>query len=338
MKQLFVLALCLQVTSSLARAQPPPAPAAVPPGLAAVVLDTTSSALTRSTNKSYFFAQVPASVQLALDAAANSPNGVDLPTARALGHALSSAAGSATNRLITAAKAPPQIAIYVIYDLKGDPPALSIEEVERKTQLATDSGILIQMIKELAFAAEPVVGVRREVYQLTKPRASLTCTASQTVGGQETKAETVVTTGPTEHLFLSADVPLNSINKLEYDDASAQLVERDPPETFYVGLDYQLGDLLSPRRGGLKGLVLKGLLQMSKRPQDSFGVAVGYRVPDLSLLGLSLNTFSPFAGVVWTREDRVTAEGEPRRNAARTRDYVVGISLNLDRAMGWLKK
>jgi hypothetical protein len=240
-----------------------------------------------------------------------------------------------------------QIAIYVIYDTskeKGEP-NMEVTEMARKTQFALNLETLAKLAEKIGGfalnAALPpgqqpspsTIVVNRQCRTLVNLRSTLTATATSdpkidAAMMSSLKASTVVTTGPKEHGFISADLAVNSVKEVKLD--SGELVPKDNPSQFYVGFDYMLGDVLAESNTFPDGLTFKALIEASKDPTHSYGVALGMRFKNVNLPGISLDTFSPFAGYFWTRNDTLT--GHTYKG-----DWRAGISLNLDRALNWVK-
>jgi hypothetical protein len=217
---------------------------------------------------------------------------------------------------------------------------VQVSEESRKTQISTD---LSSLLKGFTPAAAVPLGVfaHETKYILAKTRANVTVsvagTADATIAPDTLKAQLI--TGPTEHLYLSADWSAKSINQLKYDSSTKQLVPKDNPSAFFIGLDYKIGDVFEDYSASdfWKMIVFKGLLQASKTPFDAYGVAVGLRVGDLGFWGFSLDAFSPFAGYIWSKQDKLTSAGAPQLGGARSHKFVAGLSFNLDTGLGWLK-
>lgn len=231
------------------------------------------------------------------------------------------------------------IKVWILYE--GDKPEVNFEEIERDTQIMKDINVLMTIVPKVAALAPPGTKIMQVVYNLTKKRATLTVKVSADKKTDDTKnaaLQTTITTGPKEHLFLSTDVRFTKVSQLKYDSSSKSLQEKDAPSSFYLGINYMIGDLLSKDQQWYNYLVIKGLLKISKRPQDSFGVALGYRSPEFKLFGVSLETFSPFIGVVWIKEDSLD-NGEVQTDKKYSKaSWVFGLSFNLDKATDWLKK
>jgi len=141
---------------------------------------------------------------------------------------------------------------------------------------------------------------------------------------------TTVISGPPEHWFISADVMLSDDLKIGSTDKGGLEVKEKPP-TFYVGVGYLLGDLLASKRPLWSNIVLTAFVKGTKRPQESIGLAIGLRGQYLKWPALDFEAFSPFLAVTWTRTEAGQALRE-RKAVAR-----VGVAVNLDKAIGWVK-
>jgi hypothetical protein len=144
-----------------------------------------------------------------------------------------------------------------------------------------------------------------------------------------------VITGPREHWFLSADVPITAAEALTFDKDTGQVTLGDEPSTFYLGVNFLVGDLKDPKRSFIGNVVVKGLLKASNRPLDSYGFALGLRGQYLSKLGLNLDALTPLVAMTFTQED-VEENGVVTRRARRNSELRFGVSLNLDQAVKWV--
>jgi len=244
--------------------------------------------------------------------------------------------------------------VYVFYPDDRVRPRIAYHEEDRQSRIAADLATLLKVglaLKGgLAPGQEPGVACRRGTYSLERTRANLTVTVTQAASARETgtdagaadgmsdqhKAEVTLTTGPVEHWFLTADVPARRMNELAFDAVSNALKPAQTPASFYIGVDYMIGDLLHDENQSslLGNVVLKAMVKASKNPTESFGVGVGLRGHYL----VNLDVVSPFAAVMYTRIDADVAAAvaaTPHDDLART--YQFGISLNLDQALAWLK-
>ncbi len=261
---------------------------------------------------------------------------------------------------------------------KSDNINLSIVEKERKTQFTQDLHSLIAMIipsgpKTATMAAppQPIIAlnyyVRNERALLTaqlnlrnsqagtadgagadgerkseskiNPKKTADQDSSNSGDTTDNKLKKEIITGPKEHWFVAADVRLNSVNQLKYDDATKSLQTKDSPNAFYFSANYMFGDVYADRPlHWWDYFLIKALLAASKTPYDAFGLGVGWRQPETNLLGLSFNALSPFAGLVWTRGDSLS-DGIVKADKGYGKPaFIWGLSFNLDVAAKWLSK
>jgi hypothetical protein len=145
--------------------------------------------------------------------------------------------------------------------------------------------------------------------------------------GKENKQTATFRSGPMEHWSLSANVFTTRHTPFGKDDNGAVVLDGKPP-IFYVSLNFLLGDLPSSERTLLQNLELKWLLQGSKSPFDSIGVGVGLRGSYARRFGVDFDLLSPFVGWTWT---------EPEASGRRVLQTRFGISVNINKALEWVK-
>jgi hypothetical protein len=236
--------------------------------------------------------------------------------------------------------------VYVFYPDNRTRPRIAYHEADRKSRIASDIATLLKVAVALAKGAAlegapPGVACSRGTYGLERLRANLKVTVSQAVPGEESadgtpaeqKAEVTLITGPMEHWFLSADLPVRRTNELQFDPATNTLKPAQTPSAFYIGADYMLGDLLhDPGTSSLlKNLVLKAMVKASTNPMESFGAGVGLRGSYV----LNFDVVSPFVGYVFTRTP-ANAPADVAKSGTLSRTFQVGVSFNLDQALAWL--
>lgn len=235
------------------------------------------------------------------------------------------------------------IVIYAVFDAnqQGEP-RVGVKEEERATEFESTFSSLLRVVGKLAgvpFGGDPTPSswrATRTEYVLTRLRSTveIAATSQITVGDGASVASSIrALAGPKEHFFISADLPVNKASELSYNSETDLVTSREAPSTFYAGLSYMLGDLLTPERAPTESLVLKGLVKISKRPLESYGVALGYRFGRIDRWGVELDAFSPFVGYIWTEEPR-SDQPEKTRHKGTVR---YGISVNIDTALGWMK-
>lgn len=254
-------------------------------------------------------------------------------------------------------------------------PTVSFEETKRATRIETDLKTLAKLISAVS---DQQAGGDVEAYEyrylLRYKRATLKVTASmveaEVVDEAEVrdevlaqarphnivvldlrspsksaenveKLEASVLTGPTERWSLSALVPLNAANQLKYSGDTDSLEPKEEPGRFYVSLDFSLGDVLRDRPSFARAMSIKLLAAAEKKPQDSFGVGVGIAPGYFGSVHPSLeflDTFSPWVGYTFSREDEFAEDGTVRTDKGRNSEFRWGVSLNLSKALEWLKK
>jgi len=131
--------------------------------------------------------------------------------------------------------------------------------------------------------------------------------------------------GKMEHLYLTADMPITNIKELSYDKNSNSFHETEQPASFYVGLNYKIGDIFLdyPISKFYNNLSLKGLMKFSNKPTKSIGMGIGYNLSK----GVEI-----FIAKIWTDNKNISTE-----NIGRTKTIVYGISFNLSRALEWVQ-
>jgi hypothetical protein len=215
---------------------------------------------------------------------------------------------------------------------------VKVEETETETRFSADVKTLFKIITKIQGAGvgdQPPVFGSIQKYVLTKKRAKLKITAKpneKTIkDGEPPEASVEIRTGPTEHVFLSASLPVTKIKDLKFDDDGKTIQPADTPSEFLIGVDFMVGDLLAEKRQFFDGFTLKTFVTPSKRPLENVGIGVGYRLPRVDILGFSLDNVTPFgAAIRVSRTDATTGEENVEMK------FVGGLSFNLDKALDWL--
>jgi hypothetical protein len=224
-----------------------------------------------------------------------------------------------------------EVKVYIAYGTGT--PKITFKEIKRNSMLSDDLMTVIQAAVDhgLPFTVMPV----KKVHRLEYKRSDLTVTAKTFEGDKElASAMAEVKTGPVEHWYLSADVALTEETKLKYDSASSSLVPKDKPNKFMLGLNWKVGDRLSPNLKWYDAIVFKGMLSFSDKPLDTVGLGVGIRSNWFKKYGLDV--VSPFIGAFWTKEDTFD-DGIVRTDDGYSEVmYQLGVSFNIDRIAGWL--
>lgn len=226
--------------------------------------------------------------------------------------------------------------VFVFYKkprLKPDEklePKVEFEEKSRKARLAKDLSVLLKIgVATVAKGIPPDIEMERTTYQLGKKRAVLTVSAS--LGGKKTSKVEVIT-GPREHWFLSTDLPVAKLSDVKFVQDKGTVEPRNTPKHLYLGLNWMIGDILAEKQNLFKNFFFKVMLSMSRAPFEGYGIGIGYRFPKARLLGIDISSFSIFASLIWSKED-----SEDKTEELKKHQFLLGISYNLDKALGWVK-
>jgi hypothetical protein len=149
-----------------------------------------------------------------------------------------------------------------------------------------------------------------------------------------------------EQFFLSANAGLTNATQVSYDATTRTLGPAKKPTGFYIAANYAFGDLYDEGKETnfanrfFGGMYLGVFVQASRRPFEQFGTIIGFRrhfIPWLETY-LPLDTVSPYLGVVWVRNDSLSASptGPTLSSHYGKAQFVTGLSLNLDKALGWV--
>jgi len=212
---------------------------------------------------------------------------------------------------------------------------IKISESKRKTRIAQDVSTLTTLIVSLLARSGLTIAMEEKslVLKHSSGKLDISVTVDKDIKGVEKKEEKMeIITGPTEHWFLSADLITTKLSEVKFVSASGTIEPKETPKVFYLGLNWMIGDILKERQCFFKHFFIKGMLQFSKKPLDSYGVGIGFRFPSFKVLGINSSAFSVFAAMVWSKEQI----GEPLVNHTK-RQVQFGISFNLDKGLGWIK-
>ena len=241
--------------------------------------------------------------------------------------------------------------------------ALGVKEASRKTAFALEATAIVT-----AFAAHDASGQKAFVappagdtppplacyvprtYLLTMPRATADLTAVVGANAADAlragnaddkdKAARELITGPTEHWFISGDAIVRGVKEIKYDSTAKTVVERDKPEQFYLGINWQWGDVLAREKAfSTNRLVGKVMFLPAKHPFDSVGVGLGYRFVDgvFSAQDGVSGGLVLFGGHFWSKNDKVDATTGAVTQSGRSQSWRVGLSYDVSTLLGWLK-
>ena len=157
------------------------------------------------------------------------------------------------------------------------------------------------------------------------------------------RTEATILTGPREGWSLSADVPVTTFGDVKVDDDGEDVELEKTPDAFYVGFNYTpWGDVLRKPANLKEAISVKALLNASRRPTDSFGIGVGLRAglfSDSASPFRIFNVLSPYVAYTRTRVEETTTndDGTTQKHRFKRYDFSFGVSLNLDRALDFIK-
>lgn len=220
-------------------------------------------------------------------------------------------------------------------------PEVAFNEKKRKTKLGEDISVVINKLVDLNVpfnTEESSVDKLEKYHTLVNERATLEVVFAYSEKKSENvaKVKSTILTGPTEHWFLSVDLPVSTGEELKYDENTSQLVEKDTPSAFYLSANYMLGDILSDNISPLKKIIFKLSVKASSKPLDSYGLGIGYRFNDeLNLGSKKLGGVSIFIGSFWDVEDDIK-NGVVKTDSTHTQNWKVGVSFGLDKLTSWL--
>lgn len=202
--------------------------------------------------------------------------------------------------------------------MSGDGDAKAIEE-KRESRIAQDFKTLANLIN---YKGPGLAQITCFQYTQNYKRSRLTI---ETVDALDAKKQQELLLGPTEHLFLSADMPVTNIKQLDYDFDKQEVIEKEKPSSFHVGFNYKLGDVYRKYNKNeiYKNIAIKLMIEGSSNPLSSVGVGLSYE----------FKNFGIFAAQIWS-EDAASVSGT---KPAYTDATVFGISYNLTKALDWLK-
>jgi len=130
--------------------------------------------------------------------------------------------------------------------------------------------------------------------------------------------------GEIEHLYLTTDMPITSIKELSYDKESQSIYENEQPSSFYLGINYKLGDIYTnyPIDEFYSDLSLKAMIKISDSPTESMGLGFGYHLTD----GIDI-----FISKIWTQYNNIQTKG-----SGYTPTTTYGVSFDLNKALEWV--
>jgi len=246
--------------------------------------------------------------------------------------------GSSKDSSIRELGSPTALWVLILSTERLEKVQIKIEEAARKTRFENDLQTLLRILMKGVKGEEPLWAAI-EVRPLQFKRANVAVTVVWT---DVLKTNFTVVTGPSEHLYLSADLPIDNVSMLKYDESTGAVSTTSAPTKFYGGLNYSIGDIGLEKASWTwkslwNNLSVKVMMQISSKPLDGLGAGLGFRFPATNVWGFKLNALSVFGAVIWLREDVSSAGTPPVVDTHYKAKLRGGLSLNLDAALGWIK-
>ena len=224
---------------------------------------------------------------------------------------------------------------------------VKVDEKIRTTRLAADLVTFIKIASRGGLPGRRTTDSPHDFelvhsfWTLQHSRANLTATTTAAVASRDVATapdtlQAVLDTGPSEHWFLSVDIPVNRVDDITLNDAGAP-VSKEKPTGYLIGTNFMLGDLLAegPSRNRLLSGLTFGLgFEPSSHPANSLGLYAGYRLPSGLAQGIETELFSPFVGLERVVHESRRSDGTTKRETVFK--FVAGLSFNLDKALAWV--
>lgn len=239
----------------------------------------------------------------------------------------------------------------VVLRVAGKSAPIEFEETPRQSRLSADLDSLVEIAGVIAkqhFLKGPEnLSFTRAKYRLRNNRGFLKIStrAESEDSTESPPVSTSLITGPSERVFLSADAAYTKLRQVKYNTETNELEPGHKPTELLIGINYSLHDLFEADNAGgirhfIQGIYFGFLVEPSKRPFNQMGATVGFRhsPPPFESL-FSLETVSPYVGVIWARDDvHDGAASSPVKNRYGRPAMVFGLALGLDKALGWLER
>jgi hypothetical protein len=207
-------------------------------------------------------------------------------------------------------------------------------ETKRDTVLLTQLKALVSAVtNKQKGALLPECSLQEVTYTLKFKRSNLKIIAKSI--DEKSEKDFVVVTGPKENWYLGFDLPINSNKTLKYDQATKSLLPQDQNPQLYLSFNYSFSDVALTSSPKNNTWSLKLLLLASSRPLDSYGLGIGYRLPEVTGV-VDLSSFSLFAGRFWYKQDSI-AGGVGQLNQSTGKDWRVGITYDFSTGLPWIK-
>jgi hypothetical protein len=192
---------------------------------------------------------------------------------------------------------------------------IAVKEDKRDSQIIADFAAVIRKSDDQKF-----IGANSCIkYVQSYERATVEVKATITVDKSDKKVSGTFIAGPEENLYLSFDMPVTDVKQLSFDSGS--IVEKEKPSSFYLGLNWQIGDIFTDydkKKDFYKKISLKAMFSIGESLNDSrgFGLSYEFKYADI------------FVAKVRTKSDD--------SNLDEKESTIYGISFPIGKRMSWL--
>lgn len=213
----------------------------------------------------------------------------------------------------------------IIVQIPADSAEATVAEAERKSRVSEE----FSKIKPGIFEKKAVAASPRETFKCIRIVQSfdlsrITVSVKTGTGDKTTTTSKTYIGGPIEHWYFAADLPVTSTRQLSYDAKSASYVEKDVPPTFFVSLNYKVGDVhMNPKEfnPSFDNVSFKAMAKVNG-PTEAYGLGIGYDIGSAVL----------FAARILTKNDPSAADAD----STGTYSTIFGVSFDIERGIGWL--
>lgn len=242
----------------------------------------------------------------------------------------------------------------IVFRPGNEIPKITFEEEARQSRLTGDLDSLVETAGSIVATEDsdrrPAIGVTRRKYRLRDTRAVLKITAQEVAEGEKEGAAddeppviTSIITGPSERVFLSLNAAFTKVRQVKYNSGEETFEHDSKPTEMLLGINYSMQDMFHDDKttglsAFLRGIYLGVLLEPTRRPFNQIATVAGFRhsPPPFESL-FSLETVSPYIGLVWARDDVPSENSDHVKSRYGKRSLILGFALGLDRALGWLE-
>lgn len=202
------------------------------------------------------------------------------------------------------------------YKLKDNVNKVTVTEVKRSLQIVTDIRTIYDAKSFLTGNNDSCV-----VYSPQKKRSTITFNSY--INDTKVKEKEIIW-GEEEHWYLSGDLPITDIEQLTYNSETKKVELKEKPASFYLGINYQFGDIFKDHGyWSLDNVSFKLMLKASDKPTESMGVGLSYKYKKANI----------FIARIWTKNENTV----PSENLDSTATTAVGVSFKINDVIDWFK-